>query len=134
MEYGQETFSSRSCHFTLLICAVILFGRQTDLPLVNADLIGAGRFGDPDFPVFDDQMVCAAGCTIDREFLIFCEIECLDDVSVDRDLDDFCRALMHQLCPEKQKSGSRKDTAIRIRSCFLKSVCFMSLFSVIKIS
>lgn len=28
-----------------------------DLPLVNADLIGAGRFGDPDFPVFDDQMV-----------------------------------------------------------------------------
>ena len=38
-----------------------------DLPLVNADLIGAGRFGDPDFPVFDDQMVCAAGCTIEAD-------------------------------------------------------------------
>ena len=101
-----------------------------DLPLVNADLIGAGRFGDPDFPVFDDQMVCAAGCTIDREFLIFCEIECLDDVSVDRDLDDFCISFV----PRNRRAAAARTTAIRIRSCFLKSVCFMSLFSVIKIS
>ena len=95
-----------------------------DLPLVNADLIGAGRFGDPDFPVFDDQMVCAAGCTIDSELLIFCEIECLDDVSVDRDLDDFCWALMHQLCPEKQKSGSRKDHGDQDQVLFLKKCVF----------
>ncbi len=84
-----------------------------DLPLVNADLIGAGRFGDPDFPVFDDQMVCAAGCTIDREFLIFCEIECLDDVSVDRDLrrllpGSYASALSRET-EERQPQGPRRS-------------------------
>ena len=49
-----------------------------DLSLVDTDLVGACGLGDPRLPIFDDQVVCAAGHAVYSEFLIFCEIEGFD--------------------------------------------------------
>ena len=79
-----------------------------DLSLVDTDLVGACGLGDPRLPIFDDQVVCAAGHAVYSEFLIFCEIEGFDYFSIDGNFNDLRRAFMHQFCPEKKKNGCRK--------------------------
>ena len=102
-----------------------------DLSLVDTDLVGACGLGDPRLPIFDDQVVCAAGHAVYSEFLIFCEIECLDDVSVDTSTIS-AGLLCINFAPRKRRTAAASITAIRIISCFFKSFCFVSLLSVIK--
>ena len=59
-----------------------------DLSLVDTDLVGACGLGDPRLPIFDDQVVCAAGHAVYSEFLIFCEIEDFDYFSIDGNFND----------------------------------------------
>ena len=104
---------------------------QMDLSLVDTDLVGACGLGDPRLPIFDDQVVCAAGHAVYSELLIFCEIEGFDYFSIDGNFNDLRRAFMHQFCPEKKEgTAALRITAIRIISCFLKVsvsyLCFLS--------
>ena len=60
-----------------------------DLSLVDTDLVGACGLGDPRLPIFDDQVVCAAGHAVYSEFLIFCEIEGFDYFSIAGNFNDY---------------------------------------------
>lgn len=101
-----------------------------DLSLVDTDLVGACGLGDPRLPIFDDQVVCAAGHAVYSEFLIFREIEGFDYFPSTETSTISAGLLCINFAPRKRRTAAASITAIRIISCFLKVsvsyLCFLS--------